>query len=70
MPKDKIPQGILIHVHANHGQKKNKRGTRAHPRGFLKETVVWTALIGSNGHNKMDSCTIKHTVNCNGVGLY
>jgi hypothetical protein len=24
MPKDKIPQGILIHVHANEGQKKNK----------------------------------------------
>jgi hypothetical protein len=25
MPKDKIPQGILIHVHANDGQKKHKQ---------------------------------------------
>jgi hypothetical protein len=24
MSKDKIPQGILIHVHANDGQKKHK----------------------------------------------
>jgi len=39
-------------------------------RDFLKQTVVWTALIESNGQNKMDSCTIKHIVNHNGVGLY
>jgi hypothetical protein len=40
------------------------------PYGFLKQNVVRTALFDSNGHNKMDSGTIKHTVNCYGVGLY
>lgn len=33
-------------------------------------TNVWTALIESNGHNKMDGCTIKHAVNCNAGSLY